>query len=237
MTAIRILGSISLLAALAACGGGGGVSPAPAPVPIPTNVTTPVAAQAGPVTSVTLDGRTVDFTKPISVKNGELIRVDFPSGGNTSVSATLNGAPASNVLNIQAISGVLWSARLGTTPGAITTLVVSQTTGPTNTLTFNVESTYQGTWTGTYSGGDSGTCPALAVSKLGVLSGQCTSAALGNALTTVGGAISANGQASFVAGTASTGATFAGTFSATTASGTWTNTSASLSGGWSASKQ
>jgi hypothetical protein len=175
----KAFGVAALAVVLSACGGGGG--DAGAGVTPPANGGTPAAqTPAGPVTSVTVNGSSVDFTQPVVVRNDQLVDVRFPSAGSTNfnTTATLNGTSTTATMNISTLSGTQWAARIASAPGSVFRLVVTQGSAAT-TLTFNVESSFQGSWNASYTGGDSGSCTGLAVSKAGAVSGQCSSAALG----------------------------------------------------------
>jgi hypothetical protein len=228
----KAFGGLVFAVALGACGGGGGGA-APA-----NNGGTPGAqAPVGPVTSVTVGGASVDITQPIVARNDQLVDVRLSPSGETSIglSATLNGATTTATVNLSEFSGTRWAARIVSVPGSVFQMVVTQGSAVT-TLTFNVESSFQGNWSASFTGGDSGSCTGLVFGKAGTISGQCSSANLSGALFSVSGTVSASGQAQFVGGGASTGATFTGSLSTGgTGSGTWVNSP--ISGTWTAAKQ
>lgn len=238
-TFTRLIGSLVIFTTLVACGGGGGGGDTPATTPAPSTGSNPTNS----IASVTIDGRVADFTttQQFNVKNSETISVALNAGASVGVSATFNGVSTPVGLVNPNITTALWSARLGTKPGSVVKLVFSQNSVPTNTLTFIVESAYQGTWRASYSGGESGSCAALNVSNLGVILGLCTRSVAGSPQFQVVGSINSSGQALFDTGngtgSTSTGAIFNGTFTSTSASGTWANTSANLTGSWTATKQ
>jgi hypothetical protein len=104
---------------------------------------------------------------------------------------------------------------------------------------------FTGNWNASYIGGDSGTCTIVVASTGAVAQSRCTSNATG--AFTISGVLTPDpnnpNQGTFK-GTASTGATYTGTFvlsvngSSTTGSvtgGTWTNTGVGTSGTWDAS--
>lgn len=96
---------------------------------------------------------------------------------------------------------------------------------------------YAGTWSASYSGADTGSCAAITIDAVGHIDGSCTSTTVGGTFT-VTGMVSAAGSASFSAsGSTSSTATFAGSFTATTGSGTWTWPSSAGNGTWTAAKQ
>ncbi len=98
-------------------------------------------------------------------------------------------------------------------------------------------SPYAGTWNATYDGGDTGSCPSLTIDVGGHISGSCTSTGMGGYYT-IAGTVDPNGTTSFTAyGSSSSGAVFSGTFTATSASGTWTLSSDGLTGAWRATKR
>lgn len=97
-------------------------------------------------------------------------------------------------------------------------------------------SAYIGTWGAAYAGGDTGSCTSVSIDATGYILGSCTSTGLGGSFT-VSGRVSSTGVASFTAsGGSSSGASFSGSFTATSASGTWTQPSNRVSGTWLATK-
>ena len=89
---------------------------------------------------------------------------------------------------------------------------------------------FAGEWSGTFSGGDSGTWNAT-VGETGTVSGEAFS---NNAQQSfpLTGTIDTDGAFRATVGTAENGATFSGTFTEDSSSGTWENTAAQVSGTW-----
>jgi hypothetical protein len=97
-------------------------------------------------------------------------------------------------------------------------------------------SVYAGTWSASYTGSDAGSCSAVAIDAVGHVSGSCTSTGLGGSFV-VSGSVTSTGVASFTAsGATSSGATFSGSFTTTTGSGSWSQASSGYSGSWTATK-
>ena len=196
------------------------------------------------ITAASVNGISVDLTQPIVAKNGDAIRITTDKITTFEVTSLQNGAPIETTVqlldNTKGVNSNTWYGSVYSQPGSI--LQVSYINSATNsfvpfsTLNIRIDSAYQGTWNATYTGGDSGACPTLAVSATGTMTGSCSSASLTTAVS-VAGSIDAQGGANFTNGTASTGATFSGTFGAQTASGTWTNKLYGIQGTWSATKR
>jgi len=100
----------------------------------------------------------------------------------------------------------------------------------------NTTSDFQGNWSGTFTGDEDNGTWSGTVNENRELSGTVTSDVF-SVTWDANGTIQENGNVNITAGTATSGATFIGTFNATTASGTWNNTSASMNGTWSGNKQ
>lgn len=97
-------------------------------------------------------------------------------------------------------------------------------------------SVYAGTWSASYSGGDTGTCSSVQIDALGHVNGSCTSTTIGGSFS-VFGTVTSSGVASFTAsGGTSSGAVFNGSFTTSSGSGSWSQSSSGLSGSWTASK-
>lgn len=93
---------------------------------------------------------------------------------------------------------------------------------------------FSGQWGGTYTGAkDSGTW-LIQVDQSGKVNGAAHSIEF-DADYSVSGYVGSNGEVNFTAGTATSGATFTGNVSGTTAAGNWVNT-VSYSGTWSGGK-
>ena len=204
-------------------------------VPVDNNVS---------VTSIAVNGAPVDITQAISVKNGDALQITTDKVTSFGVASFKNGASIQTTIqyldNAKGINTKTWSGAVYSEPGS--TLQVSYIDAATQSfklfsnISINIESAYQGTWSASYNGGDSGFCANLSVSKTGAISAICSSTSLG-ANTTVTGSIDARGGANFASGTASTGATFSGSFGAQTATGRWTNPVYNINGTWEASKR
>jgi hypothetical protein len=97
-------------------------------------------------------------------------------------------------------------------------------------------SSFEGRWTGRFTGNeDNGTWTAT-ISALGVVTGTANS----NVFPGVSGLVgTVNKQGDFTAtvGSSSDGARFSGKLIGNSGSGTWINSSAEMSGGWSGTKQ
>jgi hypothetical protein len=196
------------------------------------------------ITAASVNGVNVDLTQPIVAKNGDDIRITTDKITTFEVTSFLNGQPIATTVqwldNAKGINTNTWHGAVLSQPGS--NLQVSYINSATNTfvpfsaLNIRVESAYQGTWNATYSGGDSGACSGLAVNATGIITGTCSSASLATAQSVTGN-IDARGGANFANGTASTGATFIGTFGQQTASGTWTNPTYGVGGTWVATKR
>lgn len=94
---------------------------------------------------------------------------------------------------------------------------------------------HQGKWSGTYSGQkDHGTFK-INVSSTGEVTGTTTSVVFQENFD-VKGKVSESGSFSAIAGTAESGAKFTGQMEGTSATGTWVNNSAGMSGAWSGNK-
>jgi hypothetical protein len=103
-------------------------------------------------------------------------------------------------------------------------------------LQANLVQEYAGNWSGSFSGGDNGNCQ-VAISPVGVVSGTCTSAALGGGQFNLGGTVSSSGDSTASSGSASTGATFTGVYSrGGLVTGQWRNSQYNLSGSWTLKK-
>jgi len=100
----------------------------------------------------------------------------------------------------------------------------------------NQASEFQGSWNGTYSGDQDNETWIMTVDENGTITGTSISNVF-NETFDVNGNVQGSGNLNATVGTATSGATFVGTFNATTASGTWNNTSASMNGTWSGNKQ
>jgi hypothetical protein len=194
------------------------------------------------VASVTVGGVAANPASPIVVKYGQTVVVKMSASvDGFSTSSTLNGLPAatqiSGPVGVPVSTSTSWSASVDSTPGTVMTMKVIYLGSIVQTLTFDVQSDYQGKWNASYTGGDAGTCTGFTVGKDGAISGACTSTALGGAVFSISGAVTASGVVNFVGGSASTGATFVG-YMIAPASGTWKNTSYSpaLTGYWTATK-
>lgn len=196
------------------------------------------------VTSASVNGINVDLTQPIVAKNGDDIRITTDKITTFEVTSFLNGQSiATNVQLLDSTKGInsnTWHGAVFNEPGS--SLLFSYLNSATNTpvpfstLNIRIDSAYQGTWSATYTGGDSGACSGLTVSSTGTITGICSSASLATAQS-VNGNIDARGGANFANGTASTGATFIGTFGQQTASGTWTNPTYGVRGTWVATRR
>lgn len=196
------------------------------------------------ITAASVNGVSVDLTQPIVAKNGDAIRITTDKITSFEVASFQNGAPIETTVqfldNAKGVNSNTWYGSVYSQPGSIlqVSYINSATNSfvPFNTFNIRIESAYQGTWNATYTGGDSGACPNLTVSATGTMAGSCSSASLTTAVS-VAGSIDAQGGANFTNGTASTGATFSGTFGPQTASGTWTNKLYGIQGTWSATKR
>ena len=93
---------------------------------------------------------------------------------------------------------------------------------------------FAGEWSGTYSGGDRGTWNAT-IGETGTVSGEAFSNNSQQSLPLTG-TIATDGEFRATAGTAENGATFSGTFTVGSSSGTWENTAAQVSGTWTGSR-
>ncbi len=223
----QLLLAVASSAMLVACGGGDSSTSSTPPTPVTVVVS-----------SVTVGGVAVNASAPIAVKNYQTVVVTMSGAVSVfSNSSTLNGAPAATSIGNFSTSSTVWSGQINSAPGTVMTMTIKDSNAATlATLTFNVQSAYQGTWNGSFSGGDTGTCAGFVVSTSGAVTGSCTSAALGGGTFTLSGSVASNGTANIVGGTASTSATFSGTFSGNSASGTWINAGAGINGNWTATK-
>jgi hypothetical protein len=112
------------------------------------------------------------------------------------------------------------AAQIGITPPAIS----------------DTASVYAGTWSASYTGGDTGSCSTVLIDALGHVNGSCTSTTIGGSFS-VFGTVTSAGVASFTAsGGTSSGAVFNGSFTTSSGSGSWTQSSGGLSGSWTATK-
>ena len=89
---------------------------------------------------------------------------------------------------------------------------------------------FVGSWSGTFSGGDSGVWSAI-ITEEGTVTGDAFSNTAQESLP-LNGTISTEGSFRATAGTAENGATFSGTFTVDSSSGTWENTADQISGTW-----
>jgi len=93
---------------------------------------------------------------------------------------------------------------------------------------------YQGNWGGSYTGGDNGTWMA-AIDTEGNVSGSASSNVF-NQTYILEGTVSETGVFTATVGTATSGAIFTGNIDGNNVTGTWSNSSAMLSGEWRGTK-
>lgn len=204
----------------------------------------PVVDTRVSIASVSVNGVTADLTRPISVKNGDALQITTDKTTNFDVASFKNGVSIPTTIryldDAKGLNTKTWYGTVYSEPGS--TLQVSyidaatQSLTPFNNITINIESAYEGVWTATYTGGDSGSCNNMSISKTGALSAVCSSASL-TTLVTLAGTVNAQGGANFASGTASTGASFSGSFGTQTATGTWTNNLYGIQGTWTATRR
>lgn len=97
-------------------------------------------------------------------------------------------------------------------------------------------SAYQGNWTGTYSGQKDNGIFSIVINSIGAVSGTTTSTNFSQTFD-IKGNVSSSGQFSATAGTSTSGATFSGQMTSTSATGTWSNSSLGFSGNWTGTKK
>ncbi len=114
----------------------------------------------------------------------------------------------------------------------LTTLIISCSSDDSDDN--QQELLFAGEWSGTFSGDDSGTWSAT-IGASGTVSGQAFS---NNAqdIFPLTGTLATDGEFRATAGTAENGATFIGTFTVDSSSGTWENTADQISGTWTGSR-
>ena len=96
------------------------------------------------------------------------------------------------------------------------------------------ELVFAGEWSGTFSGDDSGTWNAT-IGTSGTVNGEAFSSAA-QQIFPLTGTITNEGEFRATAGTAENGATFSGTFTVDSSSGTWENAANQISGTWTGSR-
>ncbi len=190
-----------------------------------TNVSSNCVQQAGSATyaiGTAVDGSTPIMTfasMPASVNAKSDTRVFVAANGVVYYGWQDKLANASNTITrLNNVAFAALATQLGITAPAVA-----------------ATSPYTGTWTSTYSGSDTGGCPAIVIDSSGNLSGNCTSTGLGGVFS-VSGSVTSSGTASFTAsGLTTSGASFSGSFTATSGAGSWTGSG--ISGQWTATKQ
>ena len=232
---------------LAGCGGGGGGGGGAANVgsnpSIPSNS---AAACAGT--------QCTSFSGVVNSGPGTLA----PAGTTLTGTNPANGTVCAGAVTTSAGDYVMALTELATNPQcanvsgllvaapsvhASTTCYIGQAT-PCNLspATAAQIASFAGTWSASYtSSGDQGTCAIVVVSSGAVQQANCTSTTSGQAfkLSGVLTPSSTNPSQGIFAGTATTGATYQGTFvlsqgGGSVSNGTWSNTATNISGTWTA---
>lgn len=229
LTAVAVAG----LLMLSGCGGGGGggstsTSASSLTVGAGQGTTIVTATPVGtsmPCAASESTNSAGQYILPISACGGQSLTITAYNGTGTSGTGSGNASASSPTGNVVGINTYV--------PGQSTTI-------PVNPSTSAQIAQYAGTWTATYqssqAGGDSGSCPSVSVSATGVVTAtDCVSSKTGS--FTLTGGLNASGV---FLGTASTGATYSGTFDATTQppsvnNGSWSSPSGD-GGTWSAQK-
>ena len=161
-----------------------------------------------------------------------------PSNGITITEATRNAI--AQTISITTADPTQASAALTqllgrATQGRSTNLI--NATAAKGHLQANLLKEYAGNWSGTFSGGDQGNCQVV-ISDLGAISGTCASTNNGGGTFNLGGTVSSSGDSTATSGSASTGATFTGTYTrGGQVTGQWTNSQFNLNGTWTLSKR
>jgi len=244
-----ILACIVTAGLLAACGGGGGGGGTASggggnPPTAPNNAATCTGSQCTSFSGVVSDGST-------PVPKGTTITATNPANGAICAAAVTNDSAGNYVMALTGlttnpqcanVSGLVLTASV---PGNVsTTCYVGQTT-PCNVSpsTATQIANFQGTWSASYTGQDQGTCSILVAPNGAVQQSHCISTKTNNPFTLSGVLTPSSTDFSqgIFAGTATTGATYQGTFvlssgGGSVSNGAWSNTTISpaISGTWSA---